>query len=101
MAILCAILLIAAHERGHGNYHKLRERVIPVTPEPNMETGPGGQAAVTLRRSPNAVSGEPEFLSATLLPGRGMNLLQLTASVPGKGEVPILLSPSLTDAAGF
>ena len=98
VAFLCAILLVAAHERGHGNYHKLRERVIPVTPEPNLETGPGGQSAVTLRRSPNAVAGEPEFLSATLLPGRGMNLLQLTASVPGKGEVPILMSPSLPDA---
>jgi galactose mutarotase-like enzyme len=99
VAILCAVLLIAAHERGHGNYHKIRERVIPVTLEPNMETGPGGQSPVTLRRSPSAVSGEPEFLSAMLLPGRGMNLLQITASVPGKGEVPILLSPSLTDAA--
>jgi galactose mutarotase-like enzyme len=98
VGILCAILLIAAHESGHGNYHKLRERVIPVTPELNMETGPGGQAAVTLRRSPSAVSGEPEFLTAMLLPGRGMNLLQITASVPGKGEVPILLSPSLADA---
>ena len=99
VGILCAILLIAAHESGHGNYHKIRERVIPVTPDLNMETGPGGQAAVTLRRLPNAVAGEPEFLSATMLPGRGMNLLQITASVPGKGEVPILLSPSLADAA--
>jgi galactose mutarotase-like enzyme len=27
-----------------------------------------------------------------------MNLLQITASVPGKGEVPLLLSPSLADA---
>jgi galactose mutarotase-like enzyme len=98
VAMVCVGLLIAAHERGRGNYHRLRERVIPLTPELNMETGPGGQAAVTLRRSPNAVSGEPEFLSATLLPGRGMNLLQITASVPGKGEVPLLLSPSLADA---
>src|SRR5581483_3541628 len=98
VGLLCAILLIAAHESGHGNYHKLKERVIPVTPEPKMESGPGGQAPVTLRRSPSAISGEPEFLSAMLLPGRGMNLLQITASVPGKGEVPILLSPSLTDA---
>lgn len=99
IGLLCVILLIAAHEAGHGNYHKLKERVIPVTPEPNLTTGPGGQAPVTLRRSPNAVAGEPEFLSATLLPGRGMNLLQVTASIPGKGEVPILLSPSLPEAA--
>ena len=98
VGLVCVALLIAAHERGHGNYHKLRERVIPVTPDLNMETDPGGQAAVVLQRSPNAVGGEPEFLSATLLPGRGMNLLQITASVPGKGEVPILLSPSLAEA---
>jgi galactose mutarotase-like enzyme len=52
-----------------------------------------------LRRPADAVSGEPEFLSATLLPGRGMNLLQLTAAVPGKGEVPVLLSPSLEEAS--
>ena len=98
VGLLCVILLIAAHERGHGNYHKLRERVIPASSEPNLETGPGGQEPVMLRRSPNALAGEPEFLSATLLPGRGMNLLQITASVPGKGEVPILLSPSLAEA---
>lgn len=98
IGLVCLSLLIAAHERGHGNYHRIRERVIPVTQEPNLATGPGGQEAVILRRSSSAVSGEPEFLSATLLPGRGMNLLQITASVPGKGEVPILLSPSLEDA---
>lgn len=98
VALLCVILLIAAHESGRGNYHKLRERVIPVNNQPNLASGPGGQEAIELRRSANALSGEPEFLSATLLPGRGMNLLQLTAAVPGKGEVPILLSPSLEDA---
>lgn len=98
VALFCIIMLFAAHERGHGNYHRLRAKVIPTGVTPAEPTGPGGQDAVTLTRSPNAISGEPEFLSATLLPGRGMNLLQLTAAVPGHGEVPILLSPSLTDA---
>jgi aldose 1-epimerase len=98
VALLCAGLLFAAHERGHGNYHRLRSKVIPNGPEPAMPSGPGGQDAVVLTRSANALSGEPEFLSATLLPGRGMNLLQLTAAVPGHGELPILLSPSLEDA---
>ncbi len=99
IALLCVILLIAAHESGRGHYHKLRDRVIPVNNQPNLATGPGGQEPVILRRSADAIDGEPEFLSATLLPGRGMNLLQLTAAVPGKGEVPILLSPSLEDAS--
>lgn len=98
VALLCVILLIAAHESGRGHYHKLRERVIPANNQPSQATGPGGQEAIILRRSADAVSGEPEFLSATLLPGRGMNLLQLTAAVPGKGEVPILLSPTLEGA---
>ena len=98
VGLLCAALLIAAHESGRGNYHRLREHVIPTPTEPSLATGPGGQDAVVLSRSANALSGEPEFLSATFLPGRGMNLLQLTASVPGKGVVPILLAPSLADA---
>jgi galactose mutarotase-like enzyme len=98
IGLVCVILLIAAYESGRGNYHRLREHVIPAAPEPDLATGPGGQQAIILRRSANALSGEPEFLSATFLPGRGMNLLQLTASVPGKGEVPILLAPSLADA---
>jgi galactose mutarotase-like enzyme len=99
VGVLCLILLIAAYESGRGNYHRIREHVIPASPQPSLATGPGGENAVILRRSANALSGEPEFLTATFLPGRGMNLLQLTASVPGKGVVPILLAPSLADAA--
>jgi galactose mutarotase-like enzyme len=98
VGLLCIILLIAAHESGRGHYHKLRDRVIPVNNQPNLATGPGGQEAIVLRRTGDALSGEPEFLSATLLPGRGMNLLQLTAAVPGKGEVPVLVSPGLEGA---
>lgn len=98
VGVLCLILLIAAYESGRGNYHRIREHVIPPASQPLLATGPGGQDAVVLRRSANALSGEPEFLTATFLPGRGMNLLQLTASIPGKGVVPILLSPSLADA---
>jgi galactose mutarotase-like enzyme len=98
IGLVCLALLIAAYESGRGNYHRLREHVIPAVAEPSQATGPGGQNAIILRRSANALSGEPEFLTATFLPGRGMNLLQLTASVPGKGVVPILLAPSLPDA---
>lgn len=98
IGVVCVILLFAAYESGRGNYHRIREHVIPAAPQPDLATGPGGQEAVILRRSANAISGEPEFLTATFLPGRGMNLLQLTASIPGKGEVPILLAPSLANA---
>jgi len=37
----------------------------------------------------------PEFLSVTMLPGRGMNVLQIKAYIPGKGEVNLLASPSV------
>jgi galactose mutarotase-like enzyme len=40
----------------------------------------------------------PEFLSATMLPGRGMNTLQITAYIPGRGEVKLMASPSTEDA---
>lgn len=59
----------------------------------------GGQKVIVLRRSRTGDGTHPEFLSVTLLPGRGMNVFQITAFLPGKGEVPLLASPSLQDAA--
>lgn len=61
----------------------------------------GGEKAVELRRLQSGTGEKPEFLSVTLLPGRGMNMFQITAYLPGKGEVPLLTSPSLTDAAAI
>jgi aldose 1-epimerase len=59
----------------------------------------GGQDIVKLTRTPTTNGQKPEFVSATILPGRGMNVFQITANIPGKGEVHVLASPSLTDAA--
>jgi aldose 1-epimerase len=59
----------------------------------------GGQKVVNLARKPSLPSGTPEFVSATILPGRGMNLFQIMAKLPGKGIVPIFASPSLQEAA--
>jgi galactose mutarotase-like enzyme len=98
IAVFCLCILFATHERGHGNYHRLRSAVISSPPEPEQgPTGPGGEDAIVLRRSATAVGDQPEFLSATLLPGRGMNVLQITAAIPGHGEVPLLVSPTLGD----
>jgi aldose 1-epimerase len=55
----------------------------------------GGEPVVILKR-PRAVGSEkPQFLEATLLPGNGMNLLQVKAYIPGKDEVDLVSSPSL------
>jgi aldose 1-epimerase len=57
----------------------------------------GGQKIVTLTRT--AVSKtKPEFTSITLAPGRGMELIQITANFPGKGNVNVLASPDLAGA---
>jgi aldose 1-epimerase len=58
----------------------------------------GGENPLILTRKATAGGSKPEFLSVTLLPGRGMNMFQVTAAIPGKGEIPLLRSPSLANA---
>ena len=58
-----------------------------------------GQPIVTLKRAATSGGARPEFLSATILPGRGMNLLQITANIPGKGVINVLATPSIEDVA--
>lgn len=67
--------------------------------KPAAVTQIGGENIVKLQRAATSNGAKPEFLSATILPGRGMNLFQITANVPGKGEVNVFASPSLEDAA--
>jgi galactose mutarotase-like enzyme len=57
----------------------------------------GGQKVVTLTRSAVSTT-KPEFTSITVAPGRGMEILQITANFPGKGSIDVLASPSLADA---
>jgi aldose 1-epimerase len=54
----------------------------------------GGEKLITLRRAA-ASSTRPEFTSVTIAPGRGMEILYITANFPGKGEVNVLASPDL------
>lgn len=57
--------------------------------QPATSTQIGGSDVVKLQRKATGDGSKPEFLSATILPGRGMNLYQITANIPGKGEIPI------------
>ena len=98
-SVLCLGLLAIAWERGKGNYHRLRSAVLPEQTAGGGSTAFGGQEPIQLRRTADGLGGEPEFLSATLLPGRGMNILQITARLPGHGEVDLLASPSQPKAA--
>ncbi|HVZ83286.1 MAG TPA: aldose 1-epimerase [Terracidiphilus sp.] len=57
----------------------------------------GGEKLVTLTRSITSQA-HPEFTSITLAPGRGMELIQITANFPGKGSMNVLASPDLATA---
>jgi galactose mutarotase-like enzyme len=57
----------------------------------------GGQKIVTLTRTATSTT-KPEFTSVTLAPGRGMEVLQITANFPGKGSIDVLASPDLAAA---
>jgi aldose 1-epimerase len=101
VGLLSVGLLFAAFERGHGNLHKLKGRVDPQPPAEVMPTGPGGQDPIRLSRSATSIGKGVELISATFLPGRGMNVFQITALIPGHGEVPLLVSPQLASAASI
>ena len=57
----------------------------------------GGQKVVVLTRAAVSTT-RPEFTSITLAPGRGMEIIQITANFPGKGNVDLLASPDLAGA---
>ena len=73
----------------------LAATLIPAHAQSDTEIG--GQKIVVLRRAASGAA-RPEFTSITLAPGRGMELLQITAAFPGKGEVNVLASPDLAGA---
>jgi aldose 1-epimerase len=75
----------------------------PAAPPPfsagELPTSVGGRPAVYLRQAPSADQTRPRILEAQILPGRGMNIYQLRAYVPGKGDIDVLVSPPLAQGA--
>lgn len=91
---------LAYYERGRGNLSRIQRKIEPTAAAPAaLPPMPGGMPAVVLSRSQMIGEAAPQFLSATLLPGRGLNVLQITAYVPGKGEISLLASPTVAEAA--
>ncbi|WP_419803957.1 hypothetical protein [Terriglobus sp.] len=99
-AIVIALVLLTfgllwhAHQRA--KFHQLTTPIIPQTTSAPM---PGGQEAILLSRVTLVNDSEPEFVSATVLPGVGMQLLQATVAVPDQPAQDLLASVSLSDAA--
>lgn len=60
-----------------------------------------GAPIVTLHRPRPSDSHQPAFLSAQILPGRGMMTLQIRAHLPATGDFDLLAAPSPEEAQGF
>jgi aldose 1-epimerase len=60
---------------------------------------PGGMDPIFLKRNETAGSNSPEFRSITILPGLGMQLLQITAFLPSKGEIDLMAAPTVKELA--
>lgn len=69
----------------------------PLVNDSSMQVG--GENVVTLRRTRTPDTTQPQFVSATIFPGRGFNVFQITADVPGQGVINLLASPSVEQAA--
>jgi aldose 1-epimerase len=98
LALAAVAFILAYRQHVQGNFHKLKERMAVERPQ-LADPRPGGQEPVVVTRTRLMEDAEPEFLSVTMLPGRGMNVLQIRAYIPGKGEVDLLDSPSVAVAA--
>jgi hypothetical protein len=98
LVIVLAGLAFLWREHRLGQFAQLKKE-LSKRPVKDVAVRPGGQEVVQLQRSQMAGGNGPEFLSATVLPGRGMNVLQITAYLPQKGEVNLLASPTLQEAA--
>lgn len=61
----------------------------------------GGEPVVTLTRPRPTDQSKPQFLEAVVLPGVGMNLLQLKAYLPGKGDIQVLTTMDLPEAKKY
>ena len=98
LLILLPITVWILHRRGRFSVVK-REIQGETQGAPPAGPRPGGMDPMVLKRIQTAGSNMPEFRSATLLPGLGMEVLQITAFVPSKGEVELLAAPSVQNIA--
>lgn len=100
---LGALVLIPGwlwHLHTRGRFHTLKSEIRGERPS-TVEAlpRPGGVDPVMLTRGQTPGDNQPQFLSATILPGLGMGVLQITAFLPNRGEVPLLVAPTLSAMA--
>ena len=103
LAGLAALVLVPSvgwYLHVHGKFHNAKTDLgVTQVPAGPVAPRPGGAEAMVLQRTQSTSGAGPEFLSATLLPGLGMGVLQITASLPGRGDVPLLVAPTAQQLA--
>ena len=98
LVLVLVIPVVGYSLHMHGKFHLVKNEIQGPPPPPNVPR-PGGSAAMVLKRAETAGSNMPEFLSATVLPGLGMEVLQISAYLPGRGEVELLSAPTVDQLA--
>lgn len=93
---LCVLVTVSLLPASFAQKHEQAHTGARVVPAPSS-VSIGGEPVVILKRPQSSDQTRPHFLTATVLPGRGMAVLQITAYVPGKGEVEVFTAPSLGD----
>jgi hypothetical protein len=102
--VLVAVLLLLApavvwtlHVRGRFSKVKenIKQHVVPGAGLGKPSGLPGGIEAMVLKRSQPPSGNEPEFVSTTLFPGQGMRVFQITANLPGYGDLDLMDTASL------
>ncbi len=108
---LAAAVLVAATGCNHKqNSAPVTNNTKPAVPSAEQS----GASATASAVESTKINGEPvvhlsrqqvgngaQFLGMTVIPGRGMNVFQITAYVPGQGKVQLLASPPLAKAASL
>ena len=82
-----------SHLQASGAQQSAEQKAAPISI--------GGEPVVTLARPLPANPTKLQFVEATVLPGNGMNLLQLKAFLPGKGTIDVLTTMPLPDAKKY
>src|SRR6202048_715620 len=90
---ILGLTVVGCHSNGSQNTTTSQQ-----SQASKSEISIGGEPVVTLTRPRPTDQTKPHFLEATLIPGKAMNLLQVKAYLPGKGDVELLASPSVEEA---
>lgn len=97
--ILVGVPSLGWYLHRRGQFHTLKQEIKGQHDEAPQLPSPGGMEPIVLRRTVSVGSTVPELTSVTLLPGLGMDVLQLTAALPKIGTVSLLANPTVLTMA--